>query len=106
MIRVKEYEINDMDGITSTVEECSTQKEILNLLDEMLDNVNNGYDWNYEFENDSFYIEYNDGTSYYAGEYEDLGTYRKKNIHRIIYTNACTTMVYGDYEVNEYGVVE
>ena len=52
-----------------------------------------------------FYIEYKDGTTYEANEDGDYGKYSKRNIVKIIYENENDTMVYGAYEVNEYGIV-
>ena len=100
-----EYEIN-IEGIElkSVVYETKKQKDILDVLDEMLENARE-YGWEYTFEDDQFYIEYTDGTKYEAGEYGEYGTYKKRNIKRIIYVNANDTQVYGDYEVNEYGNV-
>lgn len=99
-----EYEIKDMPGLTSTVWEVKRQKDILDILDEMLENAEL-FGWSYVFEDESFYIEYNDGTTYEAGESTEEGIYKKKGIKRIIYNNANDTQVYGEYDVNEYGIV-
>lgn len=100
-----EYEINN-EGIEfeSVVYETKKQKDILDILDDMIENARE-YGWSYTFEDDHFYIEYIDGTTYEAGECGEYGTYKKRNIKRIIYVNANDTWVYGDYEVNEYGNV-
>ena len=75
-----EYDIN-VKGIEfkSLVIETNRQKDILDILDEMLENAET-FGWSYVFEDDSFYIEYTDGTTYEA-------------------------LQYGEYEVNEYGNV-
>lgn len=99
----KEYEIKDFDE-KSIVYETKRQKDILDVLDEMLENAEL-FGWSYIFENDSFYIEYTDGKTYEANEHTDCGTYKKKGIKRIIYSNANDTQVFGEYEVNEYGIV-
>ena len=100
-----EYEIN-IEGIelTSIVYETKKQKDILDILDEMIENAKY-YGWAYTFEDAHFSIEYTDGTSYEASECGEYGTYKKRGIERIIYVNANDTQVYGEYEVNEYGNV-
>lgn len=99
----KLYDIKDFD-MKSIVYETKRQKDILDVLDEMLENAEL-FGWAYIFENDSFYIEYTDGSTYYVGESEEDGVYKKRGISRIIYSNANDTWVYGPYEVNEYGIV-
>lgn len=99
-----EYPIADLPELKSVVWECTRQKDILCILDEMLDKVNT-FGWSYIFADDSFYIEYKDGSTYsadYSGEY---GIYQKRNIHRIIYVNDNDTQVYGDYYIDELGIV-
>lgn len=100
-----EYKINS-GGIEleSVVYETRKQKDILDILDDMIENARE-HGWAYTFEDDQFYIEYTDGTTYEAGECGEYGTYKKRNIKRIIYVNANDTQVYGDYEVNKYGIV-
>lgn len=97
----KLYDIKDFD-MKSIVYETKRQKDILDVLDEMLENAKQ-FGWAYIFEDDSFYIEYKDGTSYIASECTEEGIYKKRGITRIIYVNANDTQVYGQYEVNEYG---
>ena len=97
------YDIKDSDE-KSIVWETKRQKDILDVLDELLENAEI-LDWNYVFEDDSFYVEYTDGTVYIAGQFTEEGVYRKKGISRIIYNNPNDTQVYGAYEVNEYGIV-
>ena len=99
----KLYPIKDFDE-KSIVYETKRQKDILDILDEMLENAEI-YGWSYIFENDSFYIEYADGKTYEANECGEYGVYKKKSITRIIYVNANDTQVYGEYKVNEYGNV-
>lgn len=100
-----EYNIN-VEGLefTSLVYETNRQKDILDILDEMIENAEY-YGWAYTFEDSSFYIEYTDGTTYTAHECGEYGNYKKKNIERIVYVNANDTQVYGSYEMNEYGNV-
>lgn len=101
-----EYKINE-EGFefTSIVYETKRQKDILDILDEMLENAEY-FGWAYIFEDSSFSIEYADGTTYNATECIEEGVYKKRNIKRIIYVNANDTQVYGEYGVNEYGNVE
>lgn len=100
----REYETG-IEDIKSIVYETNRQKDITDILDEMIENAEE-YGWGYTFADDSFYIEYADGTTYEAGEMTDEGNYKKRNIIKMIYTNANDTVVYGDYKVNEYGIVE
>lgn len=97
------YDIKDFEE-KSIVYETKRQKDILDVLDEMIENAEI-FGWAYIFEDDSFYIEYKDGKTYEANECGEWGTYKKKSIERIIYVNANDTQVYGKYEVNEYGNV-
>lgn len=99
----KLYDIKDYDD-KSIVWETKRQKDILDILDEMIENAET-YGWDYTFEDDSFYIEYADGKTYEAGAYGEYGEYKKKGIVKIIYTNSNDTQVYGNYEANEYGNV-
>lgn len=99
----KLYPIKDFDE-KSIVYETKRQKDILDVLDEMLENAEI-FGWAYTFEDDSFYIEYADGSTYEANECGEYGTYKKKGIARIIYVNTSDTQVYGRYDVNEYGNV-
>lgn len=102
MATKKEYFIEDIE-MYSTVYVFKTQKEILNVLDEMLENAE--IFGEQVFENDHFSILYNDGSTYDRTDSIEDGTYKKKNIKAIVYTNCNDTWVYGQYEVNEYGVV-
>jgi len=103
MIKTREYNVKDFD-IKSVVWETNRQKDILDVLDEMLENAER-FGWAYIFQDDSFYIEYTGGTTYEANECGEYGVYKKRNIERIIWNNAMDTGVYGEYEVNEYGNV-
>lgn len=102
-MKKKLYDIKDMEE-KSIVWETKRQKDILDILDEKIENAEE-FGWFYIFSDDNFYIEYNDGTTYEAGSNGEYGTYKKKGIARIIYTNANDTQVFGTYEVNEYGIV-
>ena len=101
----KEYSIKD-DEETSVVFETKRQKDILSILDEMLE-IEKLFPNSNIFEDDFFYIEYTDGTSFVKSEFIEDGIYRyrKKGIQKIVYTNSADTWVYGQYQVNEYGIV-
>lgn len=99
----KLYDIKDFEE-KSIVYETKRQKDLLDILDEMLENAEQ-FGWAYTFEDDSFFIEYKDGSIYDASEIGEYGVYKKKGIERIIYANANDTQVYGCYEVSEYGNV-
>lgn len=104
--KVVEYDIKGCDDIKSIVIETKRQKDILEILDERLENVRDyGYEWKKIFKDDTFRIEYNNGTMYQADELGEEGVYKKKGIKRIIYINPMDTQVFGDYEVNEYGSI-
>lgn len=96
----------DVDGIAgeSVVYETKRQKDILQVLEELVEN-SEIYGWFSVFDGESFYIEYLDGTTYEASDCGEYGIYKKKGIKRIIYANPNDTQVYGDYEVSEYGNV-
>ena len=100
----KVYSIEGMPEYTSVVYETRRQKDILDILDEMIWNAEE-LGWEYTFADDSFYIEYADGTKYEASECGEYGVYKKRNIKQIIYVNANDTEVYGCYCVNEWGNV-
>lgn len=99
----KLYDIKDFEE-KSIVYETKRQKDVLDILDELLENAEM-FGWAYTFEDDSFYIEYTDGKTYETNECGEYGIYKKKGIARIIYVNENDTQVYGQYEVNEYGNV-
>lgn len=89
---------------TFTILTTTRQKDILDTLDEMIENAER-YGWDYIFSDASFIIEYKDGTTYQADVITNEGTYKKRNISRIIYTNENDIQVYGNYEINKYGYV-
>lgn len=98
----KEYRIEDLD-VSITVWETKKQKDLLDILDELLENAK-VFTHNV-FEDMAFFIQYNDG-SYYSNVDGDIeGTYKKKGIKGIHYSNPEDSQVYGAYEVNEYGCV-
>lgn len=107
-MKKKEYPIKDFD-MCAVVWESRTQKEILEVLDELLENEKLWLEGNSNlsnpFEDEAFHILYKDGSTYDKLDGIKEGVYKKKNIKAIVYDNPCDTWVYGEYEVNECGVV-
>ena len=95
------FKVEDID-CEIIVEVVSKQKDIFDFLDEYIDNLS--YDW-FDGSDDSFEILYNDGTSEYISDDYDGHKIRRNNIASMVYNNACTAVVYGKFEVNEYGIV-
>lgn len=90
---------NDIDV---QIEIMTKTKDILDLIDEYIENLEN--DW-FDPTDDSFEILYKDGTTDSVDSCYDGHKIRRQNIKSIVYDNPCTYIVYGDYEVNEYGIV-
>ena len=107
-MKKKEYPIKDFD-MCAVVWESRTQKEILEVLDELLENEKLWLEGNSNlsnpFEDEASHILYKDGSTYDKLDGIKEGVYKKKNIKAIVYDNPCDTWVYGEYEVNECGVV-
>lgn len=82
--------------------EEETRKEIMSWLDEYIEN--SSYDW-FDGSDQAFSILYKDGTTDFINEEYDGHKVRRTNIASIVYDNPCTSMVFGNYEINEYGVV-
>ena len=95
------YKILDIDA-NVVVELSNTQKEIFDWMDEYLENLQ--YDW-YDGSDMSFRILYKDGTEDVIDMDYDGHKVRKNNIKSMVFDNACTSIVYGTYQINEYGVV-
>ncbi len=98
---IKTFHIEDTD-CTIEIEIMSTQKDIFDWLDQYIENLK--YDW-FDAADESFQILYKDGTTEYIDSSYDGHKIRRQNIKSMVYNNPCTYIVYGDYEVNEYGVV-
>lgn len=47
----------------------------------------------------SLFIEYKDGTTYYLSDTEEEGTFKKTGIKTVIESNPCTFSLYGDYRI-------
>ena len=85
-----------------TLVEVTTRKEVLSCLDEYIENFD--YDW-FDRSDESFSILYKDGSYDTVNEDYDSHKVRRQNIASIVYDNPETSMVYGNFEINEYGVV-
>lgn len=86
---------------TVIVEFAGTQKEIFGWLDDMIENLQ--YDWFHT--DDTFCILYKDGTEEYINSDYDGHKIKRNNIASIVYSNDCSYIVYGNFEINEYGIV-
>lgn len=100
VLKSKTFHIEDID-VDILVEEC-TRKELLSWLDEYLNNFN--YEW-FDPSEETFNILYNDGHYDMIDEAYDGHHIRRTGIASIVYDNPETSMVFGNYEINEYGVV-
>lgn len=100
-IKTKNYLIKDID-CKITVEITSTIKDIWGWIEEYIDNL--PYEW-FEPYDDTFEILYKDGTYDYINYEYDGHKVKKKNIQSIVYNNPEDSIVYGTYQINEYGVV-
>lgn len=95
-----EHRIADLDCIIE-IEVMTSTKDIFDWLNQYIENL--AYDW-FDATDESFEILYKDGTSDYIASDYDGHKIRKQGIKSMLYNNPCTYMVYGEYEINEYGV--
>lgn len=100
LLKSKTFHIQDIDS-DIIVEEC-TRKELLSWLDDYVDNFD--YEW-FDPSDQAFSILYTDGSYDIVGEGYDGHHIKRTGIASIVYDNPSTSMVYGNYEINEYGVV-
>lgn len=96
------FKINDV-GCVSQVSISSTIKEIFDYMNEYLENIKSvkGFDPS----DDSFDILYKDGTTDCVNSDYDGHHIRKRGIASLVWTNACDSVVYGGWAINEHGVV-
>ena len=92
--------IKDIDCEMLVEEE--SRKEILSWLDEYIENL--AYDF-FDGSNQTFSILYKDGSTDFINEEYDGHKIKRTNISSIVFVNECSSMVFGNYEINEYGVV-
>jgi hypothetical protein len=100
ILKDRYFFINDI-ATTVVVEFVKTQKEIFGWLDDLVDNL--PYDW--FSTDDTFCILYKDGTEDRIDTDYDGHKIKKKNIASIVYSNDCSYVVYGHFEMNDCGVV-
>lgn len=97
---IKKHYIADVD-CTIEVEIMSKAKDVLDWMDEYIENLQ--YDW-FDSSDDSFEILYKDGTIEYVDSEYDGHKIKRQNIKSIVYNNPEDYIVYGEYEMNEFGV--
>ena len=102
-MKIKEIPIHikDVDCII-TIEVMSKAKDIFDYLEQYADNLQ--YDW-FNPDDESFQILYKDGTSEYIDNSYDGHKIKRIGIQSMVYNNPETYIVYGTYEINDYGVV-
>lgn len=85
-----------------SIVEITTRKDILGYVDELIENIEYGYDMSdYSCE-----ILYKDGSYDYINMNDyDGHKVKRTNIESVVYNNPCTSLVFGNFEINEYGVV-
>lgn len=100
-VKHRKYHIIDLDH-NIFVEE-TTRKEVLSWLDEFLENLQ--YDW-YQDDDTSFAILYSDGSSDFITQSDyDGHRIKRTGIFSMVYSNPENCVVFGPYEINQYGVV-
>ena len=100
MKKDRRFLVKDID--CEVVVEVTSRKEVLEWMDEYLENL--PYEW-FDGSNEHFQILYKVGTYDCINEDYDGHKIRRTNIASIVYDNAETSIVYGNFEINEYGVV-
>lgn len=95
------FKIQDID-CDLTVEIVNKQKDIFDSLDEYIENCQ--YEW-YDTSDDSFEILYTNGTSEHICSDYDGHKIKRNGILSMVHNNPCTAIVYGNFSINEYGVV-
>ncbi len=102
-MKIKEIPIHikDVDCII-TIEVMSKAKDIFDYLEQYTNNLQ--YDW-FDPDDESFQILYKDGTAEYIDNSYDGHKIKRTGIQSMVYNNPETYIVYGTYEINDYGVV-
>ena len=102
-MKIKEIPIHIKDvDCNITIEVMSKAKDIFDYLEQYVDNLQ--YDW-FDPDDESFQILYKDGTSEYIDNSYDGHKIKRIGIQSMVYNNPETYIVYGTYEINDYGVV-
>ena len=98
---IKKHYIADVD-CTIEVEIMTTIKDVFDWLNQYIENLK--YDW-FDATDESFQILYKDGTTDYIDSFYDGHKIRRQNIKSMVYSNTEDYIVYGNYEINDCGVV-
>ena len=99
-VKTKIYLIKDID--CELIVEETTRKELLSYLDEYIENLESGFDMS-DF---AFHILYNTGDTVSIVDTDyDGQPIRRQNILSMVYDNPSTSVTYGSYAINAYGVV-
>ena len=96
-MKAREFRIIDIDHIITV--EFASRKYMLELIEDYIENLENGFDMS-DF---CYDILYKDGTEDFINEEYDGHKIRKINIASIIEHNPEDDIVYGNFEMNEYG---
>ena len=102
VIKVKSryFLIKDIDE--KIIVEETTLKDIIGYIEEYLENIEY---WN-DMSDYAFRILYKDGsTDEVSGNDYNGHKIKRINILSIVVDNACTSITYGNYRINQYGVV-
>ena len=91
--------IKDLNCIITV--EKATRKEMLYIIDNYIENIENGL----ADDEEVFTILYKDGTTKRIDIEFDEKNYKKINIASIVFDNPCTYMVYGNFEIDNEGVI-
>ena len=76
------------------IEEYTSLKEIVSMV---VDNYITNMD--YLIPDQTLYIEYKDGSSYYVSDCIEYGKFKKTGIKKVIEDNGSTYAVYGNYSI-------
>lgn len=99
-MKSRHFLITDIDE--KMIVEETTRKDILGYIDEHLENIEYGNDMS----DYAFRILYKDGsTDEVSGNDYDGHKIKRINILSIVVDNPCTSITYGNYSINKYGVV-
>lgn len=99
-MKSRHFLITDIDE--KMIVEETTRKDILGYIDEHLENIEYGNDMS----DYAFRILYKDGsTDEVSGNDYDGHKIKRINILSIVVDNPYTSMTYGNYRINQYGVV-
>lgn len=93
------FRIKDID--CDVIVEFCTRKSLLENISYYIENMENGF-----YDEDTTYcIRYKDGTVDYIDQDYDGHKIKKINIESIVENNPCTSVVFGNFEINDCGVV-